>query len=517
MPSIKASLRIMVEALWLPAVLLPGLAAAQTLPPGTVQGRLPPLSGPVESIPFATLTSQLGTTAGHFALWNSTTGTLEDGCGAPGTLAFVNGGIGVATALGNPAGGTGSFALNSQLASYLTPTGGTMSGNIAMGGNNLTPQGTGAVATTAAELNRTIWVNDYGAVCNGLTDDSAAFQAAINEGEATGYPIRFIGTCAIHSALSITAIINFGGLNAALGGKSSLVGTNVAADMIDISTGGGAPVYLHDMWLSYSAPANSGTSAITVGSPSSENGGSVFERLTINSNVSTGINFIRASGWSLLTSTVVGINQAVIVANLNNADSGDSTISGNLFEVGSGGDAIVYNSSGGLRVINNKFNGGGAVALALTLAPATTTADLFVTGNSFELGQIAVLLNRAGTTGGFGTVTITGNELAGANHCVQVPTDANGVWLNNLVITGNACNVGTGSTGAAVAFAIDSTQGATISNNFVQGFSSGTNQVFNIGSHGLTSTNCVVGITPHLAGATFTASALGSCTAIAPY
>jgi hypothetical protein len=124
-----------------------------------------------------------------------------------------------------------------------------------------TPQGTGAVATTAAaELNRTIWVNDYGAVCDGATDDHLAFQAAINEGEAIGIPVRFIGNCAISTALSVTSTINFGGVNGApSSGPSNIVSTSASIDIIDVNTAVGNPVYFHDFSMSYSVAANVGS------------------------------------------------------------------------------------------------------------------------------------------------------------------------------------------------------------------------------------------------------------------
>jgi len=81
------------------------------------------------------------------------------------------------------------------------------------GAVSYTPQGTGGVATTAkAELDRTIWVNDYGAVCDGITDDHTAFQNAINQGQGLGLPVRFTGACAITVGLSITTSIDFGGV-----------------------------------------------------------------------------------------------------------------------------------------------------------------------------------------------------------------------------------------------------------------------------------------------------------------
>jgi hypothetical protein len=288
--------------------------------------------------------------------------------------------------------------------------------------------------------------------------------------------------------------------------------------MIDINTPAGSPVYLHDFAMSWNAAASNGTAAITVGSPTSENAGSKFERLTINGNVSAGLNSIRASNWNISNSTIVASHQGIIVANQNVGDSGDSTIDGNLIQVGSGGIGIVYNSSGGLRIINNKINGNGTVlfGIQMALAPGVFTADLFVTGNSIEgiSGTGAgIALQRAGSTRGFEAVMITGNELSGG-FCLLIPFDANGVWLSNLTATGNTCLLQGSST--AVGLFMDSINGATVTSNFVQGVSTGSNIVFAIGPHGLTAANCVIGITPYV-GLTSAASTLGSCTAIAPH
>lgn len=84
------------------AALLPGIAAAQvpqypqTLPPGTVIGRLGTIPGPSQAIPFSVLFSQFqvqagavtgpgASTVGDFALWGNTFGTALTDPGAPGT------------------------------------------------------------------------------------------------------------------------------------------------------------------------------------------------------------------------------------------------------------------------------------------------------------------------------------------------------------------------------------------------------------------------------------------------
>lgn len=81
--------------------------------------------------------------------WLNTISTLGVPTCAQPAIGDISGwGTGVAAALGNTAGGTGGFALNSQLASYLALAGGTMSGNIAMGGNVLTGAGANYVTNT---------------------------------------------------------------------------------------------------------------------------------------------------------------------------------------------------------------------------------------------------------------------------------------------------------------------------------------------------------------------------------
>lgn len=72
------------------------------------------------------------------ALGTIVSATLTNCTGLPVSTGISGFGTGVATALGNTAGGTGGFALQGSLSSYLPLTGGTMSGNIAMGGNSIT-------------------------------------------------------------------------------------------------------------------------------------------------------------------------------------------------------------------------------------------------------------------------------------------------------------------------------------------------------------------------------------------
>jgi hypothetical protein len=350
------------------------------------------------------------------------------------------------------------------------------SGDYNAGQVTYTPPGTGGVATNVqAEVQRYgVWANDFGALCSGGGNDLTAFQSAINAAQTLAVPMKSTGAaCVVSGTLNIAAAIDMSGQFE----NSVLYNPNLANNLIVINTT--SAVYLHDFNMNYTpSAANSGVTAVTVTSPSGENGGSVFERLHIGNFAQVGINFQKTSNFRLVNSIVVGLQEAVIVANGNVADSGDSTISGNPFRAGAGGSGIVDNSTGGLSIINNKINANGNLAfgIQMALASGAFTADLFITGNSIEgisSTRAGIWFGRAGTTGGFGVVTITGNELSGLDG-VDVPTDANGARLLNVSISGNPCVLA--NSASDVAF-IDSTTGLAIGTNSVQSFNAGSKKV----------------------------------------
>lgn len=385
------------------------------------------------------------------------------------------------------------------------------SGNISTGCSApqiaYTPPGTGGVATTVqTELVRQgIWANDFGAVCNGSTNDSTAFQNAINEAEALTTGMRFTNTCAIATALSVTTGIEISGLGQP--GASEILITNTTQNGIVVNTT--APVYFHDFSMNYSSLPTGGEAEIIV-TATGINSGSRFERLNLLSGGQNCIILSNAAYWTIVNSQIACQSTGIQISNAAQPDAGDSTISGSLIQAGIGGTAILWNSSGGLRIENNKILGNSMTCgICFTLASGVTTADVFVIGNSIEgVSGNGIQFNRAGSTGALGTVIVNGNELSG-NFGLVVPTDANGVWMNNIVVTNNIC-VTCGTAG----FSLDSIQGLVLTNNFIQPSSSGTVPVA-VGTHGtLNSTNCVIGPNPHLG--TAAASNTGSCTAIAP-
>jgi hypothetical protein len=104
------------------------------------------------------------------------------------------------------------------------------------------PAGTGAVATTVqAKLRESVSVKDFGAVGDGVADDTAAIQAALNAGSSTGAPVYLPpGTYLISSTLTIQAGVRFFGANGRLTGsakKTNIVTNSALNPMLDVSNG----------------------------------------------------------------------------------------------------------------------------------------------------------------------------------------------------------------------------------------------------------------------------------------
>lgn len=144
-------------ALVVASFLLASPASAQIyLPPGvglpaqSVIGNTKNMTGDAVAVSFSQLKASLNVPQAQSCAtssWvNSISSTGVFGCVQP-SIGDISGlGSGVQAALTDAAGGAGGFALQNSLASYLPLAGGTMSGNVAMGGNNIS--GIGIVTAT---------------------------------------------------------------------------------------------------------------------------------------------------------------------------------------------------------------------------------------------------------------------------------------------------------------------------------------------------------------------------------
>lgn len=105
--------------------------------------------------------------------------------------------------------------------------------------------GTGAVATTVqTKLRESVSVKDFGATGDGVTDDTAAIQAALNSGAKTVQAVG--GTYVFSSQLTVPAYVIFEGdgkyatvLNKAFNGDALILGTGAILRGLQIDGNGG--------------------------------------------------------------------------------------------------------------------------------------------------------------------------------------------------------------------------------------------------------------------------------------
>jgi len=309
-----------------------------------------------------------------------------------------------------------------------------------------TPPGTGTVATTvASKFGQFLTsVKDFGAVGNGIADDTAAIQLAINyaQGGVTGlwFPA---GTYLVSSTLTITGSLSiFGAARYAC----YITWTSPTLNVINFNSDTAFTVE-NMFFLGPSTPTAG--SVITLTGPTGSGNLLSFIRDCDFQNSWIAFNTGSAAQWSI-SGCFFGNYQSigVQIQDTLNPDAGDSEISdcqffNALMTIGTG---ILQLSSGGLRLISNKFNG-GVIAYQLQLpSSGALTSDLLIIGNSFEDGFTGELLftRPFGGAENFTNVIITGNQFSPispfSTAWTAINTD-NNIPLFKITISGNQINL----------------------------------------------------------------------------
>jgi len=337
--------------------------------------------------------------------------------------------------------GTDSIALQGLLAD-----GGDVTHGAAMIGFKL--DATGSVAQTlASRLSQQVSVKDFGAVGDGVTNDTAALQAAINWAGPRGRALFFPRGDYLYSGVTLSA-----------GWAVQFIGENTAGTSLSLSSGTATgfscatelPVVFENLTFQYKAGVVGTAGAfISLLGGATMNANSRFRNLQMNAPW-IGINAPGAYAW-VADTVFMGnfLNYAFLVGNSFVGDAGDSTIKNSVLTTNSSTENSIFHvSSGGLRLINNKHIGGFAF-YQLSLAAGVNTSDLLVTGNSIEgTASSGLLANRQAGTGTFSNIVITGNQFAGIAFPVNFNNGATG-WLSKIAITGNVVLV-SGSNGVGV-------------------------------------------------------------------
>lgn len=310
--------------------------------------------------------------------------------------------------------------------------------------NEILPEMAGArsASTSAATLNR------------------IAFQKAAD----TGLNIKIPSKPYYYDGSVTTTFPGGGGVSGMGRGKSQIITQDTTSSNLFTVNGEGAVIFENVDYVATNLAKTSGA-AIYLTSTTNANLNSRISGNTF-AQFPTGINAVRALAYTISENVFSQYDIAVQIENQNHPDGGDSNITNNLFVVGlSGGNriGILQYSSGGLKVIGNKINGGNIgyqmKARGSTSMPTQSTSILVMTGNSMEGQKFAnIIMDRdpaADPSIRFYHAIITSNQINCFGSGVSSANISIGGNLNLKwgLISNNTIQLSetTGSTGIAIA------------------------------------------------------------------
>lgn len=277
-------------------------------------------------------------------------------------------------------------------------------------------------------------VKQFGAYGDGTHDDTAVIQSALNAGLSALYIPS--GTYEISTALTLATpmrIFGDGYPETVFAPSASIVTLNVTTS---------APCTLESFGILYPSAQTPGLSAINVNPTTGQNANSIMRDLFI-ARCDTGVTWTNSALFLMEHCFIQDIKTAAIhYSNAAGPDNGDSIITSctffNYVTLGSG-TGIIYNSSGGLRVINNKFGGqANGVNFQYAAGGSPSTAQLLIIGNSFDTMSVsAISMSRSGGTDSFNSVVIIGNVFPQCGNVLSISTDPSGDWINTLILSNN--------------------------------------------------------------------------------
>jgi hypothetical protein len=331
--------------------------------------------------------------------------------------------------------------------------------------------------TVGYKLRQITSVKDFGAIGDGVADDTAAMNAAHATGLLIYYP-------AGDYKFTPTITIPDGGIIGDGPKRTRLISTEVGtANWIKFTGSIGLGYDTRPTFHNFSVignPAKTGGAAIQFLPATGESSYADFHNVDILS-MPICLDMVAASHWkatacNFLSYTIAGIQ----VANTNVADSGDSAVMASYFSTpGTAGSGIWQKSSGGLKIIGNKFLGG---ARAYTMALEASTSVLVIVGNSMEnMAQQDIVLTQATPGAVFVNAVIAANEFSVGG--VAIATDASG-FLTELNINGNQINMG--GVGSNPCIALNAVTDLLIDGNLIRGNGGA-------GSSAISITNCANG------------------------
>jgi len=339
-----------------------------------------------------------------------------------------------------------------------------------------------------------VYVSNFGVL--GLGNDAAIMQAAIDSVVGTSARLIIPGNTTVQlgsTGLTVNGSLNL--IGEAGRNRTAISWTNTTMTAITVASN--AAVYFDG--INFAGP-----SSCTAGGAISLSGAGAgtansFSKI-VDCQFTNGYRQVYAPdayAWQISGNYFnAPVNTGVYVGNTTAADAGDSSLLDNVFANGIAGSVYVRQvSSGGLRVLDNKLNG-GAYGYLGDLGAGVTTSILIFEGNSVENQTVSgVCMRNTAGTASFSQVIVDGNQFY--NQPTPILFDDAMAFMSTMAITDNTivCKTGAGTTCAITVTAVPKT---VISGNVI--FGSGTTALgINVGASStdskVTDDNVVYGCT----------------------
>jgi hypothetical protein len=321
----------------------------------------------------------------------------------------------------------------------------------------------GRVAALQFNLSN-IMAEYFGAKGDGVTDDTAALQNAINRGNGNrGATLNLEPKQYEYSSLTITNPIKITGVS----DRTNLRASGTTGTSILISTP--QQCIFKNVLFSFAETQVSGE-YIRINSGALQNTRTRFNNCVFGPCYDAVVTVTCVSLRLTDNYFVSYQRRGLTIENTVINDAGNHVLRGNTFDAGAeaAGVGIFQKNSGGLRCLGNKFLAGAYQYLAEIEESSATfpsTSVLVMTGNSFENCTNSAIAFNEVPTATFKYINVTGNQftLFGAKG-FSVSAGAS-VYIDGFLVESNIFNMATLSTGISLA----SCKGGVIGTNLYIG------------------------------------------------
>lgn len=371
---------------------------------------------------------------------------------------------------------------------------------------------TASIATLTGKLGYYYNVRDYGAIGNGVADDTVAIQAAITAAQAVGAIVFFpAGTYKITASLTISARCKIkgegfqgdsGGGFAGVGvtqstgflGSVIVAGTTVSAFVATTNKA----VSFEDVQITYPSTPSSGAIAITIQAVAGAGNANTqsFIRNCMITGADQGIVLTNCLDFRIDSNDILySVTYGIVVNSPNYPSYNQASISNN--EIWGAANAgfqahILLQAGGDMRIVNNKISTGGVNTNGIAIFGASSGSQnmepLVIANNSIEGPQNCIAFVTANASLSISNIVISGNQLWGGGKAILANTFGTGQWILGVAISGNLLSVN-GGVGVTVV-QLDNVSGASITGNVLNLSGGGSASAgFVLGSHCLNITS----------------------------